>query len=202
MTDATTTPTDKAGEPVAWRYRSKSGTSGWMVTLDPNMGEWPNLIVQPLYTHPQPSLSVGLDKEAVAKLVCREMGYDPDQHIKGGQATDFEDFGPRWKAARNGHWHGFTDYEEIADQIIKGVLALAAPAEGWRGIETAPKDGAPILLSDGDYVVAGGWCENGNGEGAIWTDYTVASWGYELYREITPTHWMPLPAAPTGETGA
>lgn len=199
-------------------------------------------------THPQPSLSVGLDREAVAKLVCREMGYDPDEHIKGGQATDFEDFGPRWKAARHGHWHGFTDYEDIADQIIKAILALAAPAEGyvlvpvepteamidaadtmgnrlagsdigtddmtryiwsamiaaclpaapvapaegWQPIETAPQR-KKVIIHDPKWGVT---------EGLLFED---GKWGLATFNgqvmKANPTHWMPLPAAPTGETG-
>ena len=61
----------------------------------------------------------------------------------------------------------------------------------WQPIETAPKDGAYVLL----YV------------GAICDDYAVAYWDgtcwnmgsqeYEGGPEFgAPTHWMPLPEAP------
>lgn len=69
------------------------------------------------------------DREAVARLLCEQRNLDPDEHIIGGQATNFEDFGPRWKAARHGHWHGFHDYEADADAI----LALSRAPVGEEG---------------------------------------------------------------------
>ena len=73
-----------------------------------------------------------------------------------------------------------------------------APADGWRGIETHDGSSDHVLIAEGDGSVCEarllddgrGWWERNN-------DPTDA-WGYEC----NPTHWMPLPAAPTGETGA
>lgn len=74
---------------------------------------------------------------------------------------------------------------------LTAILALAAPAEGWQPIETAPKDGTWIIGATPHGVTPLRW-------GVSWDDQHWAN-GCVVYQ---PTHWMPLPAAPTGETGA
>lgn len=71
----------------------------------------------------------------------------------------------------------------------------------WRPIETAPKDGTRILLAGGglQQINVGGWCErvgawDCEAEGMF---EDGPSWGGG--EEDGPTHWMPLPAPPTGE---
>ena len=80
--------------------------------------------------------------------------------------------------------------------------ALAAPAvpPEWQPIETAPAypfvkerwyvDGPRYLLSTGSSVFIGqyGYTERGKGR---WQDH--------YGRICQPTHWMPLPAAPTAQ---
>jgi len=58
----------------------------------------------------------------------------------------------------------------------------------WQPIEAAPKDGTLIIVhADGKTVIAywdgEAWCEN---------DYD------NLFHD--PTHWMPKPTPPTGDT--
>lgn len=88
------------------------------------------------------------------------------------------------------------------DQMLEyGQLSLRSFSQGeavateWRSIDTAPKDGTliilcrkdprpgiPLAVADGHYQeLCGKW---------IWV------WPY-IRKE--PTHWMPLPAAPSGE---
>jgi hypothetical protein len=60
---------------------------------------------------------------------------------------------------------------------------------GWKPIETAPKDGKMISVYSPDmsqYPCAAKWSLREN----RWVEYTTADW-------CDPTHWMPLPAAPT-----
>ena len=73
---------------------------------------------------------------------------------------------------------------------------LAASGQGveWQPIETAPKDGTGVLG-----FISESWIE-----GIFWNE---EEWSYLSDGDITshgrlqPTHWMPLPAAPTQEKG-
>ena len=65
--------------------------------------------------------------------------------------------------------------------------------DGWQPIETAPKDGTDILIG-GDHGYSGGvlqaeWGITRLGHPAGWVDMEGDTYN--------PTHWMPLPAAPT-----
>jgi protocatechuate 3,4-dioxygenase beta subunit len=68
-------------------------------------------------------------------------------------------------------------------------------------IETAPRDGTPILLfcphiPDGERlqgmpnVVVGLWWAD---EGGWYSDVVRRSGGEVCWEELEPTHWMPLP---------
>jgi hypothetical protein len=61
----------------------------------------------------------------------------------------------------------------------------------WHPIETAPKDGAPVLVSRkfGGIVVAR--VKHG------WNTWTTIPGDYG----IEPTHWMPLPLPPIRDSG-
>lgn len=104
----------------------------------------------------------------------------------------------------------FTDGED-ADAIIKAIeqAVLQSPevqARQWQPIETAPKDGTHIMLSDGTSVTVGHWLYQPGGT----TEYRdldgrwigqddrdeFAGW-IDWMGGITPTHWMPLPAPPS-----
>ena len=86
-----------------------------------------------------------------------------------------------------------------------------APEGSWRDIASAPKDGTMILLSDGKFVVPGAFCPSLHGEKYPWAfveefkdDPSGCCQMEEPYRletnawkEAGPTHWMPLPPAPS-----
>jgi hypothetical protein len=62
----------------------------------------------------------------------------------------------------------------------------------WQPIQTAPKDGRPVLLSfrdeDDEWCVIQGWYES---------EIADRQW-YDIYHgPVEPIHWMPLPDAPT-----
>ena len=82
---------------------------------------------------------------------------------------------------------------------------------GWQPIETAPKDGTPLLLGlfnargkwrtmRGEWVtqeyIDDYWEEPEDAEPG-WYETAVES---EILWPISPTHWQPIPAAPQGDT--
>lgn len=89
------------------------------------------------------------------------------------------------------------DCERLAEEVLR-YITKAAPASplpeggGWQDISTAPKDGTKVLgWADGDFTVVE-WSP-----GDYWTLSECGA--YASDGEWWPTHWMPLPAAPTGD---
>ena len=61
----------------------------------------------------------------------------------------------------------------------------------WQLIETAPKDGHRLLLTDSFlWVAIGSWMSRAGG----WVDDTPTKWPPRRLK--APTHWMPLPNLP------
>ncbi len=81
-----------------------------------------------------------------------------------------------------------------ADELTAALSAQGAP-QGWQPIATAPKDGTEVLGFRG----RGAAGQSGQFR-------AIAKFnGYEWIRipgsySWSPTHWMPLPMPPTGET--
>jgi hypothetical protein len=79
----------------------------------------------------------------------------------------------------------------LFDQLLaqaSEVEALRAALE-WQPIETAPKDGTEILLTDGYYKRTGYWAKR------------IAAWSIDAVPPLNmPTHWLPLPAAALART--
>ena len=80
------------------------------------------------------------------------------------------------------------------------LMGIAAPptaqAEGWRPIETAPKDCQAILVTEGRFC----HCVEWNEEFDWWAVDDNKLGPYRL-RGSSPTHWMPLPPPPTSAEG-
>jgi len=65
----------------------------------------------------------------------------------------------------------------------------------WQPIETAPKDGTPILcMMSGGYVVAT-WCRH-RAYKHCWAWMAMPWPKCDFLLAVEPTHWMPLPTAP------
>ena len=64
----------------------------------------------------------------------------------------------------------------------------AVPVE-WQPIETAPKDGKRVLVTDG-FEVCDAYFRSGE-----WWQYECGDDWYSV--SINPTNWMPLPQPPT-----
>ncbi len=75
------------------------------------------------------------------------------------------------------------------DALLAGEASPSLPSRAWQPMETAPKDGTPILvyvLGGAQYVV---WWQMGD-----WVFFEKRGGQYSV---AEPTHWMPLPAAPS-----
>lgn len=75
-----------------------------------------------LASQPATTPSQGLDAATVercAQAMCVADGLDPDEHIIGGQATGFEDFGPLWQAEERSEGQlGLTNYKRLATAAL------------------------------------------------------------------------------------
>lgn len=100
---------------------------------------------------------------------------------------------PRTKALRKSiSWQ--LSVWAVRDETISAIAsALGGPdaleqvLEGWRPIETAPRDGTAVLLwGNGPTCAVAQW----DSEASIWSD---GGW------DVDATHWRPLPSPPTGK---
>ncbi len=74
----------------------------------------------------------------------------------------------------------------------------------WQPIETAPKDGTPILASLGPFMYIVFWSDHPDLKHPYaWWEQGHAEWenekliGYhEHFYPASPTHWLPLPKLP------
>ena len=87
-------------------------------------------------------------------------------------------------------------FAEAANALRGSDAPLTDPSPpegmaGWMPIETAPKDGQAILVTDG----RGCYCVEWNEELDWWTVDDNKLGPFRL-RGSAPTHWMPLPPAP------
>ena len=113
----------------------------------------------------------------------------------------------KWRRYAEGNFDDAANARSRCAGELEQALA-ALPASGWRPIETAPKDGTHIVAVVAGFVPAvARWTNEFRPDGAFeWMDPEMfaAESHWEEVLEITdpwePTHWMPLPAAPTGET--
>lgn len=137
------------------------------------------------------------EREAVARLVeyavsyfdAFSLGVAHKDISKGGNRAEYE----AWQASSVRSFKALMDKAaETALAKADAILARGCP-EGWRPIETAPKDDEPFLAfvphARVGYMLA---CCCG----------TDGQWRDNLSGEVhAPTHWMPLPAAPQPISG-
>lgn len=97
-------------------------------------------------------------------------------------------------------------YHELL-RDVKNALRQLLDAQKWREIETAPKDGTPVLLCD-ERTGSMRWAvwaqlpshaEGHNSDWLGWRDGTIEAGGQTV--GVIPTHWRPLPLPPLKEQG-
>lgn len=80
--------------------------------------------------------------------------------------------------------------------IANGIRCLAPRSPdvaAWRPIETAPKDGTPIICFTPDENFS-----EKTGFDLIWWEPSEGAWFYGAadFFSASPTHWIPLPRSP------
>lgn len=116
-----------------------------------------------------------------------------------------EAFEAWWQDNRPSCWHADW-YTKMMRDLAESAWQ-AALASQWQPIETAPKDGTEMILSNGVAVQQGWWIDNPGGT----TEYRDADGNYVGQHDDEgylgwwdvgggmlpePTHWMPLPPSP------
>lgn len=89
-------------------------------------------------------------------------------------------------AAWDGTPYRIVPTEEYAR--LRTLLSSSRGEQGWRTIDSAPKDGRKMLGLIGEDEVGTIWWHRDAYEGEWWMD--------EADSEPEPTHWMPMPPAP------
>lgn len=89
--------------------------------------------------------------------------------------------------------------------IMQAWIALRQFADlQWQPIETAPKDGLPVLLSNGKYIEIARWEDNATmgrlERGPAWQVFDCEDPWYSVAL-TDPAHWMPLPPEPETSEG-
>ena len=74
-------------------------------------------------------------------------------------------------------------------------------SEEWKPIESAPRDGTPILVCVTYSRQEGGWHTE------QWVDWTGGTYVWPMFQQrvdilFPPTHWMPLPKPPVESEAA
>ena len=106
----------------------------------------------------------------------------------------------------------------IKDRILTALSSAGIDCEGWRTIESAPKDGTKILIfnHNWDFAPVAKWVahdgvdedENGITFGGWGLDEFVSipgaceegflGWNEDKEGNVMPTHWAPLPPLASG----
>lgn len=94
-------------------------------------------------------------------------------------------------------WEVERDYGALVLEAGKQLDTLLAAIPRWRPIETAPRDGTEILGYEARLRIGGLMSYERESVGVTRGMWATTDGGYQR----TPTHWMPLPAAPEESNG-
>ncbi len=112
-----------------------------------------------------------------------------DEHLAAAQALE--------------DWEAAVGAGGVSGPLVGRAAPPTAQAEGWRPIETAPKDGALIVLGARNGVWLGKYVpvyQSGYRPENPWSSMLL-NHDHMAERYTRPTHWMPLPPPPTSAEG-
>jgi hypothetical protein len=102
-------------------------------------------------------------------------------------------------------------YDKTMQRIAEAPSPTPPAGDGWKPIETAPKDGRELIghrSDQGEFVFRWAWAEEFvpkdlNGDPTEHYDEDFAWWWHDRWGwmegEETPTHWRPLPPPPVSK---
>lgn len=84
---------------------------------------------------------------------------------------------------------------EQAEAKVAGLVEALRASQAWQPIETAPRDGTPVLACIENSVSYVAWTQNGDAK------FWGRQWAFLVDHEgsvhtFNPTHWLPLPKPP------
>jgi hypothetical protein len=85
------------------------------------------------------------------------------------------------------------DHTHRGDDVHSVEAAERGDNGGWQPIETAPKDGQRVMLHSPETHTYTGICASWCIIDLIWEEW-------DSHFPCYPTHWQPVPAAPTEDT--
>lgn len=194
----------KAGEPD--EQREPPATTGWPAGM---LQDDSRELSRALASKPDARLHAREAAEALRpEPPAQEAVANPNESIEYVVVQDgCEQYGAgtlkeaKGWANANGPW-ALSIYEVRRTCLVSyGKLLPAPPASppGWQPIETAPKDGTLVLLGGRNGVWVGKYrpvYTSGYRPENPWSSHLVNHY-HMAERYTLPTHWMPLPPAPT-----
>lgn len=113
-----------------------------------------------------------------------------------------------------------TGWSDACDHIAAAIRSLPDEGDGWRTIDSAPKDGTHVILGNSEtddkpaYAAVGWWKEaEADGPDCMGSDAGFVDFEFNTYmpsrscgapshqyRGSQPTHWRPLPPPPRDAT--
>ncbi len=132
-----------------------------------------------------------ISREALIKVLADHFGFRPYEQM----AEDKSDLRGKVRDGYDVNEPTKSDLAEVADAILN-LAPVGGRGEGWRPIETAPKDGTRFLSwpahLDGGVTAAveTWWYEHPSTQGWITDAFDCGDY------EFAPTHWQPLPPPP------
>jgi len=105
------------------------------------------------------------------------------------------DIAERYVALQKAPWSSTVQKDDLKE--VRAALSLPDPegaeAVVWRPIETAPRDSSAFLAYRRGQVANASCLVRDDGE--MWS-FGNQSGHRDVFPEIVPTHWMPLPPSP------
>lgn len=174
-------------KPVAWTNKAQLG---YLKDYpDVPMAMWataPSINPVALYATPAPVMPVG--REITDAMV--EVGARGAAKLRGHR--DCDHLVVTTNEGKVPVWQFYTDISRAVLEAASALVPIAEKGEDWQPIETAPKDGTAIILTDcrkRDWTQIAFW-DSERPNGYVWArDDASTFWHRDMF-----THWRPLPA--------